>query len=349
MKRLTLFISVLVLTITQMVAQDTQENSIITLRHQGSETNFAYNKMQDAINAAIDGDTIFLSAGDFEGDVVVDKRLAFIGVGEYKEDENSYSYLKSNYSGRFVFDLPEDTKLSAKLFEGVYFHNNTFTFSKSIENVIFKKCQISVCNFTIEKSMKSILFDRCSMFTVDFPNKSPLKVIARNCYMHNTKLQGESVICSHCNIIPVTYIHQDEDGNKSHRGNIETGEYDNCIISNVYDGNTYPLYEGTNSSASYTNCLLYNIDDNVDIFGGATNKDCMFSDFDNYQNNILYLTLEELQAKNYLGNDGTVVGNKGGKNPYSLKITKPVVSTSKIHFDKDKNQVQFKLKVSSKE
>lgn len=343
MKRLTLFISMLVLTITQMVAQDTQENSIITLRHQGSETNFAYNQMQDAIDAAIDGDTIFLSAGNFEGDVVIDKKLAFIGVGEYYKDGNSYSSVNSKYSGRFIFNMPEGTKLSARLFEGIYLNGNTFTFQKAIENVVFKKCQLSQCNFTIEKSMKNILFDRCSMFAVEFPSKSPQKVIARNCYMHITKLKGESIICTHCNIIPTRY------GLENCRGDIATGEYDNCIISNEYDNKTYPLYIGNNSSASFTNCLLYKTDDNVDIFGGgATNKNCMVCDINN-NHNILYMTLEELQTNNYLGNDGTVVGNKGGKNPYSLKLTKPVIASSKIHFDKDKKQVQIKLNVSSQE
>ena len=51
-------------------------------------------------------------------------------------------------------------------------------------------------------------------------------------------------------------------------------------------------------------------------------------------------------SKNYLGNDGTVVGIYGGKNPYTLSLwTKEV--TNKVHLDRDKKQIQFNIKVSN--
>lgn len=45
MKRFTLFIITLTLTILQSAAQDTSIKGTITLSHQGNETDFAYNEM----------------------------------------------------------------------------------------------------------------------------------------------------------------------------------------------------------------------------------------------------------------------------------------------------------------
>ena len=78
MKRFTIFIALLVLSMMQMAAQDTSVKGTITLSHQGKTTDFAYNKMASAMDAAVDGDTIFLSPGYFEGDFVIDKKAAFI-------------------------------------------------------------------------------------------------------------------------------------------------------------------------------------------------------------------------------------------------------------------------------
>ena len=68
---------------------------------------------------------------------------------------------------------------------------------------------------------------------------------------------------------------------------------------------------------------------------------------DNWDYKIRNFSKEKLQENNFLGNDGTVVGYYGGKNPYSLKQAQPTITSSKVHFDKDKKQIQIKLKVSS--
>lgn len=72
------------------------------------------------------------------------------------------------------------------------------------------------------------------------------------------------------------------------------------------------------------------------------------SNLNDHQNNsIRGFSKEELLENNFLGNDGTVVGCYGGKNPYSLKQIQTTITSSKVHFDKDKKQIQIKLKVSS--
>lgn len=75
MKRLSLLITMLVLAISQLSAQDNSNQGTITLSHNGKESFFAYNKMGDAVEAAADGDTIYLSKGEFEGDFRLNKKL----------------------------------------------------------------------------------------------------------------------------------------------------------------------------------------------------------------------------------------------------------------------------------
>lgn len=65
MKRFTIFITTLLLTFVQMAAQDTNIKGTITLSHLGNESNFSYNEMAKVMDAAADGDTIFLSTGYF--------------------------------------------------------------------------------------------------------------------------------------------------------------------------------------------------------------------------------------------------------------------------------------------
>ena len=83
MKRITIFIVLLVLSIIQTAAQDASTQGTITLSHQGRTTDFAYNKMVDAVETAIDGDTIYLSTGNFEGDFILNKQITFIWVVSY--------------------------------------------------------------------------------------------------------------------------------------------------------------------------------------------------------------------------------------------------------------------------
>ena len=90
------------------------------------------------------------------------------------------------------------------------------------------------------------------------------------------------------------------------------------------------------------NCLYSAEKDYVD--DGCTIQNCYIYT-DNSNKYIFNLTKEELLSKNYLGNDGTVVGIYGGKNPYTLNLwTKEV--TNKFHLDRDKKQIQFNITVT---
>ena len=365
MKRFTIFITLLVLSVMQMTAQDTSIKGTITLSHQGKTTDFAYNQMASVMEAAVDGDTIYLSPGYFEGDFVIDKKVAFIGSGA--DTDNGWKNC-SYYGGnnKIIVKLPENTELSARLFEGIYLGDISFKYQTSIENVVFKKCWVNGYNISIDAVIKSILFDRCYINGSNYCTSNVKKAISRNCQisdLHTWNYDGNDENTwqfINCTIDPSNYGY--DDGNYHTFCPIYRGTFINCIIDNDENHDEirnagYCLYDPreteTKSSASFTNCLFYKPLEGREIFYGATVQNDMYFDAssldDNWDNKIRNFSKEKLQENNFFGNDGTVVGCYGGKNPYSLKQIQTTITSSKVHFDRDNKQIQIKMKVSSEQ
>ncbi len=342
MKRFTIFITTLLLTFVQMAAQDTNIKGTITLSHLGNESNFSYNEMAEVMDAAADGDTIFLSTGYFQGDFIMTKKLAFIGSGA---DRDKGWNNCTCYEGKIVIKLPEETKLTARLFDGIYFNNNNtnISFKSSIDNVIFRKCYWDNNIFSINKNISYLLIDRCYC-NLNFWGENIQRIITRNSIVHgtpNSSNTSANVFFYNCNIY--------QNGGYSINGFDNKysahffGTFYNCIL-NCY---SYYMTDPGNSSAITVliNCLYSAEEDYVD--DGCTIQNCYIYT-DNNKKNIFDLTKDELLSNNYLGNDGTVVGCYGGKNPYTLSLSNKEV-TNKVHLDRDKKQIQFNIKVSSQQ
>ena len=342
MKRFTLFIITLTLTILQIAAQDTSIKGTITLSHQGNETNFAYNEMTKVMDAAADGDTVYFSTGYFQGDFIMTKKLAFIGSGADRDKEgNNCTY----YEGKIVINLPEETKLTARLFDGICFYNSntSITFKSSIDNVIFRKCYWDNNILSIDKSISYLLIDRCYC-NLDFGGNMIQKIIIRNSIVHGTpdsSNMSANVFFYNCNIYQNGGYGISGFNNKWSARFF--GTFYNCIL------NSYSYYmtdPGDSSAITVLINCLYNVQEDY-VDDGCTIQNCYIYT-DNSNKNIFDLTKEELLSKNYLGKDGTVVGIYGGKNPYTLSLGNKEV-TNKVHLDKDKKQVQFNIKVTEKQ
>nr|WP_295288370.1 hypothetical protein [uncultured Prevotella sp.] len=339
MKRFTIFITTLLLTFVQMAAQDTNIKGTITLSHQGNETDFAYNEMIKVMDAAADGDTVFLSTGYFQGDFIVTKKLAFIGSGA---DRDKGWNNCTCYEGKIVINLPEETKLTARLFDGIYFNNSNtnIAFKSSIDNVIFRKCYWDNNIISIDNNISYLLIDRCYC-CLEFWGENFQKIIVRNCIVHGTPKSSNmstNMFFYNCNINSNGgYGISGFDNKFSAR---LFGTFYNCILNSY----SYYMTDPGDSSAMTVliNCLYSVEEDYVD--DGCTIQNC----YKNTSNkNIFNLTKEELLSKNYLGKDGTVVGIYGGKNPYTLNLGNKEV-TNKVHLDRDKKLVQFNIKVTEK-
>lgn len=340
MKRFTLLIITLTLTILQIAAQDTSVKGTITLSHQGNETGFAYNEMIKVMDAAADGDTVFLSTGYFQGDFIMTKKLAFIGSGA---DRDKGWNNCTCYEGKIVIKLPEETKLTARLFDGINFNNSNtkITFKSSIDNVIFRKCYWNNNIFSIDKSISYLLIDRCHCY-LSYGVKNFLKLFVRNSIVYGTpdfSSLSANMFFYNCNIY--SYGSYGIDGINNKRSARFFGTFYNCILNS---SNDYMADPGNSSAITVLINCLYSAQENY-VDDGCTIQNCYIYT-DNSNKNIFDLTKEELLSNNYLGNDGTVVGCYGGKNPYTLSLSNKEV-TNKFHLDRDKKQIQFNIKVSN--
>ena len=339
MKRFTIFITTLLLTFLQMTAQDTNIKGTITLSHQGNETDFAYNEMTKVMDAAVDGDTVFLSTGYFQGDFIMTKKLAFIGSGA--DSDQGWNNCTC-YDGKIVVNVPEGTKLVTRLFDGIYFINNTnITFKSTIDNVIFRKCYWNNNILNINANIYYMLVDRCHC-CLDTRGDYFKKLVVRNSYIYGTPNStniSANLFFYNCNISSNGgYGITGMDHKYSARF---YGTFRNCILYS-YD---YYMTDPSDSKAITVliNCLYHARKDYID--DGCTLQNCYKYTDSEY---ILDFTKEKLESNQYLGNDGTVVGYYGGKNPYTLSLNNKDV-TNKFHLDRDKKQIQFNIKVSDQQ
>jgi len=364
-KILTLITSFFLLASLPTGAQETQTtgSEVITLSHNGQESTFKYNEMTKVMEQAVDGDTVYFSTGYFQGDFRLDKRLTFIGSGA--DNSNNYGNGWSNctcYDGKINIVLPEGTKLTTRLFDGIYFYNgnnSSITFSNAIENVVFRKCYWDN-SWNVNAEIKSLLIDRCRAYLSIYNSSNYKKIIVRNSYIWGDfRCQDPSTILFyHCNVSPNTSW-RDNDRNKTYCYAFQ-GTFTNCIIRNQsseWDSSTQKniyyaalLSDPESTPESYPiliNCAYYT-EDGKDVTANCTLQNSTGYPISN-EKRLEDMSKAELEAAGYMGNDGTVVGYYGGKNPYSLKPNIPEIASSKIHLDRDAQQLQINIKVSSQQ
>lgn len=339
MKRFSILIISLTLVILPMAAQDATIKGTITLSHQGNETSFAYNEMIKVMDAAEDGDTVLLSTGYFQGDFIMTKRLAFIGSGaDTDKGRNNYTY----YDGRIVINLPADTKLTARLFDCIYFfYNSNITFESAIDNVIFRKCCWDYNIFSKNTNVNYMLVDRCRC-ELNSDYSFFKKLVVRNSYVGGTPHESsgsENVFFYNCNICSGNTW---DIGYNNKFSRLFYGTFRNCILSNDDCYITNP--NDPEAVTVLINCLYTKRQDYVDA--GCSLLNCYT--YTSTNKDVCNFTKEELLSGNYLGTDGTVVGMYGGKNPYTLSPTNKEV-TNKFHLDRDNKKIQFNIKVSDQQ
>ena len=105
-----------------------------------------YENLQEAINAAIASDTIYVSLGSY-GDIRINKKLTLIGVGF---DINNYSYIDEI---TFINSIDQNSTLGT-IIKGFNIDNfkfstasNTNTFGKTFKNLFFSRCKFRDSNY----------------------------------------------------------------------------------------------------------------------------------------------------------------------------------------------------------
>ena len=302
------------------------QNPMVTLSHEGELTFFTnLTALESAYDAAVNGDIIYLSQGDFvinNGDFKIKKRLSIVGNGY---DSHILGNIEINMAdnGNSVIDAP--------LFDGVrldkiYFYNGS-TSRDNLATSEIRRCWIRILDYGAMAG-NNITYDKCYIEEADFCGSGT--VVLKNSKVACARSNGGylyNVTAMNSNIIVQGYY---------------PGTAISCILKQGYENQ--PTVYG--SSASVINTLL----DFKPTSSYLYQHECYYlenaseSIFDDKLNCTLNLT-----ESGYLGQDGTIVGVMGGESPFSENPSVPTVDTanSSVEYDSAANKLKVSITVKA--
>ena len=142
-----LFMTVCLLVVSMTVSSTTINKAL--LQHKGEVTLFDGDKMQDAVNAAVDGDTIYLTLGTFKP-FNITKKITIRGTGE-----------TSIIDGDVNISIPGSPKLTSPVLEALVVSGKV-NVGAQVNDMILRKCKI--LDFTIGAAIDGAVIDRCYFF-----------------------------------------------------------------------------------------------------------------------------------------------------------------------------------------
>lgn len=297
----------------------------VLLEHNGEVTLYDGDKIQDAVNAASDGDVIYLTLGTFKP-FNVTRKITIRGTGD-----------TSIIDGDVTISIPGAPKLTSPLLEALAV-SGTVHVGAQVDDLIIRKCKIAT--FTIGAQIDGTVLDRCyitNVLTLSSYIKG-MTVVNSKLYSVNANFGATQnttfVNCNFYQLDPAYF----------------SATIMNSIIQGPYSSSTYTLNSTViinsivNKSSNY-----YGYDNYFTLGSSSVAQNCYIS---NYGNQYVSTSCEckddiyTLQSKAYLGTDGTVVGINGGDTPFSLDPTVPKVTNSDIKLDTKTKKLNVKLTVS---
>lgn len=308
------------------------------LQHKGNITAiYGGGEIDKAIEAAVDGDTLFLSKGRFNSSFTINKSISLIGSGaEAGGNDQMSTYIEWNGSPRI--NAGDGKTISSVTIEGIFCGPGLYVEGK-IENLKIKKCYfentLNISNSSNNNYTKKVIVDRCRLSNIS-TNGSVEDATIKNCKINNAYGQGGQTVSSckyiNCNIRLV-------DVNTK-------AMFVNSIINEV--GNGTDDFLGNN--AILVNTLYHNMN-GYDPMEKTSQQDCWATTetviSSNNGDNDCPMTVEQRQTAGYLGVDGMVVGIEGGVNPFSLTLHAPSIKSNSTNVDLNNKKVTINVNVTA--
>ena len=312
-----IFLSFVAVLMVSMTANAITINKAL-LQHNGEVTLFDGNNIQDAVNAAADGDTIYLTLGTFKP-FTINKKITIRGTGE-----------TSIIDGNVTIDIPNQQTLTSPVLEALAV-SGTVNVSSAVNDMILRKCKIA--NMTFGANMDGAVIDRCYITNtltlssyingMTVVNTKLNRVGANSGASNNTTFVNCNICLLSCEYFAGTIINSIlYSYNSSSSRTINS-----TVLLNTYINNDLSIRLNIGSSSVMQNCYR-----GTDV--GITSY-CECSRDTNY-----------LQTNNYLGTDGTVVGIYGGDTPFTLEPSVPKVTSSDLDLDNENKVLNVTLTVS---
>ena len=307
----------------------------VLLDHNGEVTLFDGDNIQDAVNAAVDGDVLYLTLGTFKP-FDITKKITIRGTGE-----------TSVIDGNVNISIPNAPTLVNPVLETLSI-TGSVSVTTPLTNLYVRQCKIAggfgigaaVTGSTIERcrigsmsfsgAIKDLLIDRCSISSGLTLSSTIESMTVTNSYIYslsastgatnNTTFVNSNLYFSNCTNFSGTIINSIVANGSNSNKTLNTTVLVNSLINNYFSGSIMSI----GASSVCQNCYTVS----------SSNLDTSTS---------------SLQANGYLGTDETVVGARGGDTPYDdnmLVPSVPKVTSSDIKLNNEQKKLNVKLTVS---
>lgn len=245
-----------------------------------------YSDLTTAVNAAVDGDVIYLvrnTSYDCPKGLLIQRLIQLRGDGTPK------------INGDVTISIDGMPEMKEPVMEGI-FVNGKVTVTQSINNFKLRHCQFSTIQFAAP--MPNGLIDRC--YARDDFMIPPVSenFTVRNSRIYNltsTSLDNNTTLFVNCNIY---YIHCE----------FAAGKFVNSLINRGYDYEKFALKNSVLASCGYC----------YDVFKKDSDTTIEF----NCSNQSYNVVSSNVSSNvDWIGDDGTKMGAEGGATPYTLTPT----------------------------
>ena len=292
----------------------------VMLHHNGQATYYMYYQIQNAVNDAVDGDTIYLSEGTFQP-FNVNKRIMVRGAG--------YTTI---IEGDCEIDISGTAKLTMPVLDAMCF-NGSVTVKNAYKQFTLRKCKMTNLIWDGTNEFWDTKVEQCWFINrLNLPNNvkefNAFNSRIQNLYPHDYT-QG-SVTFEHCNIVNVL-------------DTIQGANFNSCAIYNCQK------FTGAASRTNFIGCVFnscaysgwYNAPFTGNGSGIISGYNCTFT------NCVSSCSCSETNwnGKKVSALDGTYIGAYGGQHPFTQWPEVPGVTQYKMSIDAATKTLNVKLTV----
>lgn len=288
------------------------QDGIVARHHSGKVTLYSGAKIQEAMDASLKGDTLYLSEGLFAG-FNLGHSIVLIGSGK-------------------------NTIITGDVNFGDYYSPEG-----ELDDCVFKGLNVLKA-FMVWGRTKGFRMDQCILERLGIWSTMENAQISR-CFikdllqMNGGDVQGLTVRNSKIRIVygggsfphAASFYNCNVGGSSDVR--LENNTYYQCIVGQTWYG-------------TYVNCLYYQIYGEATITDSwRTTWDSSWSDYSEDGLNSPFSD-EEMAGQGWLGADGKVVGITGGDTPYTLELSTPHVVNHNVEVDNNNKTLKVSLKMN---
>ena len=260
----------------------------VVLESNGKAT--MYSDLTTAVNAAVDGDVIYLvrnTSYDCPKGLLIQRLIQLRGDGT------------PTIQGDVTISIDGMPEMKEPVMEGI-FVNGKVTVTQSINNFKLRHCQFGTIQFGA--AMPNGLIDRCYASDVFMIPPVSENFTVRNSIIYNLKsisLDNNTTLFVNCNIY---YIHCE----------LAAGTFVNCLINRGYDYEKFALKNSVLASCGY----CYDVFERD--YSTTIEFNCPNRSYNDYGYVVSYYGNSYVD---WTGDDGTKMGAEGGATPYTLTPT----------------------------